>query len=136
MPAAPTMAGTPDNQPGPSAASGGGSAPALVLAGVAAVLASSCCVLPLLLVLVGVSGAWMSRLRWLEPYSPALTALALVCLGVAAWRLRRPAVEGAACAVGDGVCRDVSTAARRWFWLVALLALLPLAMPFVAPLFY
>ncbi|MFT7721339.1 MAG: mercuric transporter MerT family protein [Roseateles sp.] len=104
----------------------------LALAGLTALLASSCCVLPLALALLGVSGAWMSRLRVLEPYSAALIALSFAALALAAWRLFRPA---AACAP-DGACRAAQPAARRWFWLVALLALLPLAVPLLAPFFY
>lgn len=104
----------------------------LALAGLAALLASSCCVLPLALALLGVSGAWMSRLRVLEPYSAALIALSFAALALAAWRLFRPA---AACAPNDA-CRAVQPASRRWFWAVALLALVPLIAPLLAPYFY
>lgn len=112
------------------------SAPALALAGLAALLASSCCVLPLVLALLGISGAWISRLRVLEPYSPALIALSLGALALAGWRLFRPLHEAEACAPTDPACRVVRPTARRWFWFVALLALVPLLAPLVAPLFY
>jgi mercuric ion transport protein len=115
----------------------GGSAPALTLAGLVALLASTCCVLPLVLALVGVSGAWVVHLRVLEPYSPALVALSLASLGLAAWRLYRPSTAArAACEVGDSACRRTSGVARRWFWLVAVLTLIPIVVPLVAPLFY
>jgi mercuric ion transport protein len=42
----------------------------LVLGGLAAVLASSCCLGPLVLVLLDVSGAWISNLTRLEPDRP------------------------------------------------------------------
>lgn len=110
-------------------------APALTLAGLAALLASACCVLPLVLALVGISGAWISQLRWLQPYSNGMMALAMGALGLAAWRIFRPQAMPACDA--DGIdCRTRNAAARRWFWLVALLTLIPLLTPVLAPLFY
>ncbi|MDB5901083.1 MAG: merT mercuric transport family protein [Ramlibacter sp.] len=115
----------------------GGSTPALTLAGLAALLASACCVLPLVFALVGISGAWIARMRVLEPYSGALSVLSLAALAFAGWRLYRTgSAGGAACQVGDTACRQVSAGARRWFWLVAILALIPLLVPLAAPLFY
>jgi mercuric ion transport protein len=123
--------------PDPGASTAAGSAPALALAGIAALLASTCCVLPLVFVLVGISGAWISQLHRLEPYSSWLAALAVASLGIAAWRLYRPATSAeVACAAPDAACRTVNAAARRWFWAVALLTLVPLVVPLAAPLFY
>ena len=115
----------------------GNSAPVLTLAGVAALLASACCVLPLLLAVVGISGAWISQLRWLEPYSTALIGLAIGSLSLAGWRLFRstPGAERACDADGTD-CRRVNATARHWFWLVALLTMIPILVPLVAPLFY
>ena len=42
----------------------------LVAGGVAAILASACCVGPLVLLSVGISGAWIANLTALEPYRP------------------------------------------------------------------
>ena len=118
-------------------ASSAGSGPVLTLAALAALLASGCCVLPLALVLVGVSGAWISQLHRLAPFSSWLAALALGTLGLAAWRLFRPARAITACADGGDVpCRNASGAVRRWFWVVAVLTLIPLLVPLAAPLFY
>ena len=111
---------------------------ALALAGLSALLASTCCVLPLALALLGVSGAWMAQLRVLEPYATPLIVLSLAALAFAGWRLFRP-LPAAACAA-DGAeaaaCRTQRPAARRWFWAVALLALVPIVVPLLAPLFY
>ena len=112
-----------------------GSAPALTVAGLAALLASGCCVAPLLLALAGVSGAWIGQLRRIEPYSPWLMGLSFVALAFAGWRLFRQPSAGASCDIDDA-CRRRNAVARRWFWLVALLALVPLMAPFVAPWFY
>jgi mercuric ion transport protein len=113
------------------------SAPALTLAGIAALLASSCCVLPLVFALVGISGTWIVYMRVLEPYSTALLALALLSLGIAWWRLYRPSrMTVAACEAGGTACRQANGAARRWFWLVLVVALIPVVVPLAAPLFY
>ena len=112
------------------------SAPALTVAGIAALLASGCCVAPLLLALAGVSGAWISQLRRIEPYSPWLMGLSIVALAVAGRGLFRRPAKAAACDVDGAGCRRVNATARRWFWIVALLALVPLAAPLVAPWFY
>lgn len=111
-----------------------GTWPALALASAASLLASGCCVLPLVLALTGLSGAWVSQLRWLRPYSDALIVLALASLALAAWRIFRVQKVRLDCA--DEACLRVNTAARRWFWLVAVLALTPLLVPALAPLFY
>ncbi len=125
------------------------SASALTVAGLLALLASSCCVLPLVLVLAGVTGAWMARLRVLEPWSNGIAALAVAALAFAAWRLwrRQPrdacAAEGVGDAGGAGEgsgagepCAITRPWLRRWFWLVALLTVVPIAVPLLAPLFY
>ncbi len=113
-----------------------GSASALTVAGIAALLASCCCVVPLLLALAGVSGTWISQLRRVEPYSPWLLGLSFAALAMAGWRLFRRSSTAAAC-TADGVdCGRMNGVARRWFWVVAVLAVVPLAVPLVAPWFY
>jgi mercuric ion transport protein len=111
------------------------SASPLTLAGISALLASTCCVLPLAFALVGVSGAWIGQLRRMEPYSYPLTALAVASLLVAGWRIWRPAMaEGTQCE--DDACVRGNAAARRWFWAMAVLAVLPIAVNQGAHFFY
>ncbi len=99
----------------------------------AGLLASACCLGPLLLLLLGVSGAWISTLGRLEPYRPLFIAVALLALMMAGRRIWRPA----ACTPGD-VCarRVVSRAYKLVFLTVALLVLLALVFPFIAHWFY
>ena len=63
--------------------------------------ASSCCIVPLLLFGLGVSGAWIGNLTRLAPYQPIFVAMTLACLGYGywlVWRARRAAcAENAAC---------------------------------------
>ena len=107
---------------------------ALVASGVAAILASVCCLGPLVLVLLGVSGAWIGNLTAFEPYSPYFSVAALGALGFAGWRIFRPAAEckpGEVCAVPS-----VRRSYKVIFVVVAVLVALALAFPFYAPLFY
>ncbi|GAB3648179.1 mercuric transporter MerT family protein [Ramlibacter alkalitolerans] len=128
-----TSSGPGPQQPSPLT----GSAPAaLTLAGIAALLSSACCVVPLVFAIVGISGAWIGQLRVLEPWSGVLSALALAALGTAGWRLYRPAADAACDTRDPAACRRVGSTARRWFWLVAVLTLIPLLVPLAAPLFY
>ncbi|MES3001413.1 MAG: mercuric transporter MerT family protein [Pseudomonadota bacterium] len=125
-------AGDSPSQDGPA---GKGSAASLALAGIAALLSSTCCVLPLALVLAGVSGTWMGQLRAMEPYSEALTVLAAVALAVAGWRLYGPAGQAAACD-DSASCRRNNTTARKWFWAFVVLTALPVVVQRTAHFFY
>jgi mercuric ion transport protein len=107
---------------------------ALAASGVAAILASVCCLGPLVLVLLGVSGAWIGNLTALQPYSLYFAAGALGALAFAGWQIFRPAAEckpGEVCAVPV-----VRRAYKVIFWIVAVLIALALAFPYYAPLFY
>ena len=67
-----------------------------------ALAASSCCVLPLVLFSIGVSGAWIGNLTALAPYQPYFIAATLACLGYGYWLVSRrkklACAEVAACA--------------------------------------
>src|SRR5207245_9107375 len=64
---------------------------ALFFGGLAAILASTCCLGPLVLVTLGISGPWIGNLTRLEPYRPFFIVIALVALFFA-WRsIYRPA---------------------------------------------
>ena len=69
---------------------------------VSAIVASSCCVIPLVLTLLGVSGAWMSNLRAMAPYQPYFIAMTAVFIGFGFyqvyWKPRQVCDVGAACA--------------------------------------
>ena len=70
-----------------------------LLAGAAAAVgASACCAGPLLLVLLGIGGAWGSRLVALEAYQPYFLTAAVAFFGYAFYRLYR---KPEACAVGE-----------------------------------
>lgn len=63
---------------------------ALFAGGLAAILASTCCLGPLVLVALGFSGAWIGNLTALEPYRPLFIGTALVALFFGWRRIFRP----------------------------------------------
>jgi mercuric ion transport protein len=54
---------------------------------IGALLASSCCILPLLLVILGVSGSWIGSLSELNVYQPYFILFASLCLGAGFWQV-------------------------------------------------
>ena len=106
----------------------------LMTGGLAAVLASACCLGPLVLISVGLSGAWIANLTALEPYRPMFIAVALVALALAFRRVYRPVEQ---CKQG-GVCAvpAVRRGYRVIFWVVSALVAVALGFPYVVPLFY
>src|SRR5215813_1842462 len=85
---------------------------AMVAGGVlAALAASSCCILPLVLFSLGVSGAWIGNFTRLAPYQPFFIALTIACLGYGYWLVYRASkvtcADGETCArpMPDGLVR-------------------------------
>lgn len=107
---------------------------ALAAGGIAAVLASTCCLGPLVLVALGFSGAWIGNLTVLEPYRPVFIGAAMIALFFAWRRIFRPADNckpGEVCAVPE-----VRTAYKVIFWIVVALVLVALVFPYVVRWFY
>lgn len=99
----------------------------MVGASIAAIGASVCCVVPLVLVLLGVSGAWIGNLTAFDPWRPWFSAAALLSLALAFWGVYGPPSRCRA----DGACIEprILSRRRRWLWLatavIALLLLFP-----------
>ncbi|ALK89140.1 MAG: mercury transporter MerT [Burkholderiales bacterium] len=105
----------------------------MVAAALAAVGASACCAGPLILLSLGIGGAWIGNLTALEPYRPIFVALVAVFM-VMAWRrlYREPT-----CAPGD-VCAIPEVAARQRtiFWVVLAMVCLMAASPWLLPFIF
>lgn len=102
-----------------------------VLAGVGA---SACCVGPLLLLSMGIGGAWISHLTALEPYRPVFIVLTVLFLGVTFWRLY---LVPQSCAVGDNCIADRTRKVQRiLFWVLLPVVILLVASPWILPIFY
>lgn len=102
---------------------------------IGAILASACCVVPLLLVTLGISGAWIGNLTALEPYKPYVAATTLVLIGLGFWRVYfrpKPACkEGSYCARSES-----SLITKTALWIGAAVTLLAVTINWWAPLFY
>jgi len=99
----------------------------LAAGSLAALLASACCLGPLVLVSLGLGGAWVGNLQALAPFRPLFLAGAAVALAVAGRRIfrRAPAcAPGIACAVPA-----TGRTSKILFVVVALLVLLAAAFP-------
>ncbi len=97
-----------------------------------AVGASSCCILPLVLTLAGVSGAWVGKLTMLAPYQPIFLVIGALSVGSGFWRAygrKRPACDGPQC--GTPNSRNWTKAA---LWLGAVLLLTAATTEWWAPL--
>lgn len=101
-----------------------------------ALAASSCCVLPLALVSIGVTGSWMSGLTVLAPYQPILLALTAAFLGTGFYLVyRRPKIV--ACEGGEACGRPRSRRlTKSVLWLGTVLMAIGIGFPYAAPLFY
>ena len=84
----------------------------------AAIGASVCCVGPLVLLMLGIGGAWVANLTALEPLRPWFIAATLLFLGLA---FRRLYLQPQVCEPGS-VCAEpiVLKRQRAIFWVVAL----------------
>nr|WP_313912333.1 mercuric transporter MerT family protein [Sphingopyxis sp. SE2] len=102
---------------------------------VGAIIASSCCVAPLVLVMLGVSGAWIGNLTALEPYKLYFAAVTLAFIGLGFWhvyfRARSECEEDSYCARPRS-----SIVTKTVLWIATALIVLALSIDWWAPLFY
>ena len=89
---------------------------------IAAIGASVCCVGPLVLLLLGISGSWIGNLTAFEPYRPVFILFVALLFGYSGWKIYRPVEE---CAP-DAACALPTMQRRRKviFWFSAITAIL------------
>lgn len=97
-----------------------------------AIAAASCCILPLALFSLGVSGVWIGNLAALTPYQPIFVAITAGFLGygyyLVYWKPGRVYADGAACA-RPLPKRIVKVA----LWAATILVAAAIAFPYAAP---
>ena len=102
---------------------------------IGAILASTCCIAPLVLLTLGISGAWIGNLTALEPYKPIFAGVALVFIGLGFRQIyfkARPACEGGSYCARPESSRITKTA----LWLSTMLVVMALTINWWAPIFY
>ncbi len=101
----------------------------------AAVGASVCCLGPLLLLALGVSGAWIGNLTAMERYRPYWMTATVVFLGLAFLRVyRRP--KEVVCTPGSACSPDGGRRNKLILWIVTALVLGLLALPYLISFAY
>ena len=99
-----------------------------------ALAASSCCILPLVLFSLGVSGAWIGNFTQLAPYQPYFIAATIGFLGYGYWLVYRSAKL--ACADGEACARPLpNRLVKTGLVLATILVVAALGFDFLAPLF-
>jgi len=102
-----------------------------VLAGIGA---SACCVGPLLLLSLGIGGAWIGHLTALEPYRPIFIGLAVLFIGLA---FRKLYLVPQSCVQEENCVADRTRHVQRiLFWIFVPLSLALVASPWILSFFY
>lgn len=100
-----------------------------------AVLASTCCIAPLVLLTLGISGAWIGTLTALEPYKPYFAVVALVFIGLGFrqvyFKTKPACVDGSYCAKPQS-----ALITKTALWIATALVVLALTIAWWAPFFY
>lgn len=111
-----------------------GSQGSMIVAIIAGIAASLCCVGPLVLLLLGIGGAWISIMTSLAPLRPIAIVITIVFLGISFWLLYikpRSCAPGKSCVIPSKIRLQ-----RIIFWVVTILLCLLLTIPMYAPFFY
>ena len=99
-----------------------------------ALATSSCCILPLVLFGLGVSGAWIGDFTRLAAYQPYFLAATLAFLGYGYWLVYRSSTR--ACADGEACARPLpNRLVKTGLILATILVIAALGLDFIAPLF-
>ena len=112
-----------------------GSKTGLVAAGgiLGAIAASTCCIIPLILFSLGITGAWIGKLTSLSAYQPFFIAITLGFLGYGYWLVYRK--PGKDCGDGAACARPLpNLVVKTALWLATALVALALAWPYIVPL--
>lgn len=96
-----------------------------------AIGASTCCIVPLILFSLGVSGAWVGNLTALEPYKPIFIVFTLGFLGYGYWMVYR---KPKACVEGEACARPLpNRLVKSALWISTFLILIALFWNWIAP---
>jgi len=96
-----------------------------------ALAASSCCIVPLVLFALGISGAWIGNLTALTPYQTIFIGVTLAFLATGYYLVyRKPAV---ACGEGEACAQPLPRrGVKSALWIATAFVLSAIAFPYVA----
>jgi len=99
----------------------------------AAIGASACCIGPLVLLSLGIGGAWMTTLTSMEAVRPIFVIVTLIFIGLA---FRKLYLTPDDCETGEACAStSVKRNQRIIFWVGSVFLIALLAFPWYAPLF-
>ena len=101
---------------------------------VTAFTATLCCIAPLVLFLLGISGAWVSNLTALEPYRPYFLTAAVIFVAIGFWKVyKKP--KASDCKPGTFCAMPKSDRINKvMLWVATTVIVLVLVYPYVAPI--
>ena len=100
---------------------------------IAGITASACCIGPLVLLMLGISGSWIGNLTALEPYRPITIGITLLFLGLA---FRKLYLVPQRCATDVPCAQPANLRKQRIvFWLITTVVTAAIAFPWYSPLF-
>lgn len=99
---------------------------------IGALAASSCCILPVLLLSLGIGGAWIGNFTQFAPYHPYFVGATLAFVGAGYWLVYRSSKP--ACAEGDACARPLPNRLVKAALVAAtVIVLAALAFDYLAP---
>lgn len=99
-----------------------------------AIAMSSCCIVPLVLFSLGITGAWIGNLAALSPYQPYFFVATAAFLGFGFYRVYRKPSAAACDARGECGTPLSIRVTKAALWVSTGLVLAALAFPYYAPL--
>lgn len=102
---------------------------------IGAILASTCCIVPLLFVTLGVSGAWIGNLTALETYKPFVAVVTFAFIGMG---FRQVYFKARPACADESYCAKPQSAliTKTALWLSTAIVLLALTINWWAPFLY
>ncbi len=96
--------------------------------------AGACCILPLILFSLGISGAWIGNLTALSQYHEIFVAVTLLCLAAGYWQVyRKKNAEN--CCDADSYCASPTSGRvmKMVLWLATFIIAVALLFPYITP---
>jgi mercuric ion transport protein len=101
---------------------------------IAAIAATFCCMTPLILFLLGITGAWMANLNAIEPYRPYFLIASAIFVAIGFWRVymkpRAPDCKPG----GFCVMPESGRVNKIMLWVTMAIIVLVLLYPFILPI--